>query len=216
MESDRMSTIEHWPTPKSIRHVQVLLGFTNFYRQFIRKYAKIMTPLSNLQKNSPGKWEWTWMLELAIWEFKKAFTEALIHQHFDPAKPMILQMDASGFAIAGIPNEYDSFGFLRSVNIHSRKCSRAKQNYDRHDREILAIVDTLRQLRQYLEGANYKVLMQCDHKDLGNIQTSKELFRKKGRWAEILSLYDFIIQHLEGKKNLAEGPSWRPDYEEGY
>jgi len=30
MESDRISTIEDWPTPKSIRDVQVLLGFTNF------------------------------------------------------------------------------------------------------------------------------------------------------------------------------------------
>jgi hypothetical protein len=37
MESDRISTIEDWPTPNSIRDVQVLLGFTNFYRQFIRK-----------------------------------------------------------------------------------------------------------------------------------------------------------------------------------
>jgi len=30
MESDRISTIENWLTPKSIRDVQVLLGFTNF------------------------------------------------------------------------------------------------------------------------------------------------------------------------------------------
>jgi len=31
MESDRISTIEDWTTPKSIGDVQVLLGFTNFY-----------------------------------------------------------------------------------------------------------------------------------------------------------------------------------------
>jgi len=31
MESDRISTIEDWSTPKSIQDVQVLLGFTNFY-----------------------------------------------------------------------------------------------------------------------------------------------------------------------------------------
>jgi hypothetical protein len=37
MESDRISTIEDWPTPESVRDVQVLLGFTNFYRRFIRK-----------------------------------------------------------------------------------------------------------------------------------------------------------------------------------
>jgi len=32
MESDRISTIEDWPTQKSVRDVQVLLGFTNFYQ----------------------------------------------------------------------------------------------------------------------------------------------------------------------------------------
>jgi hypothetical protein len=31
MESDRISTIDDWPTPKSIRDVQVLLSFINFY-----------------------------------------------------------------------------------------------------------------------------------------------------------------------------------------
>jgi hypothetical protein len=50
---------------------------------------------------------------------KKAFTEALILQHFDPAKPIILQTKASGFAIAGILNQYDGFRTLRSVNFYS-------------------------------------------------------------------------------------------------
>jgi hypothetical protein len=31
MESDQISTIDDWPTPKLGRDVQVLLGFTNFY-----------------------------------------------------------------------------------------------------------------------------------------------------------------------------------------
>ena len=32
MESDRISTIEDWLTPKSVRDVQLLFTFTNFYR----------------------------------------------------------------------------------------------------------------------------------------------------------------------------------------
>jgi hypothetical protein len=50
MESDHISTIEDWPTPESVRDVQVLLGFTNFYWRFIRTYAKVMAPISNLLK----------------------------------------------------------------------------------------------------------------------------------------------------------------------
>jgi len=59
-----------------------------------------------------GKWEWTRAAELTFGKLKKAFTKAPIHQHFDPAKPIILQTDASGFAIAGILNQYDGFGIL--------------------------------------------------------------------------------------------------------
>jgi hypothetical protein len=74
----------------------------------------------------------------------------------------------------------------------------------------------MKQWRHYLEGANHKILIQCDHKNLEYFQTSKVLSRRQARWAEILSSYHFVIEHLEGKKNPADGPSRRPDYEIGY
>jgi hypothetical protein len=217
MESNRISTIEDWPTPESVRHVQVLLGFTNFYRRFIRKYAQVTAPISNLLKTMGSqKWEWNWDAELAFRKLKKAFTEAPILQHFNLQKPIILRADASGFAIAGILNQYDRFGILRTVNFYSRKCSPAEKKYDTDDRELLAIVETLKQWRHYLEGANHKVLIQCDHKNLEYFQTSKVLSRRQAKWAEILSSYDFVIEHLEAKKSTADGPSRRPDYKIGY
>jgi len=217
MESDRISTIEDWPTPESVRDVQVLLSFSNFYRRFIRKYTKVTAPISNLLKTQGSwKWEWTRDAELAFRKLKKAFTDGPILQHFNLQKQITLQTDASGFANAGILNQYDGFGILCSVNFYSRKCSPAKMKYGMYDRELLAIVQTMKQWRHYLEGANHKVLIQCDHKNLEYFQTSKVLSRRQVRWAKIISSHDFVIEHLEGKKNLADGPSRRPDYEIGY
>jgi len=186
----------------------------------------VTLPLTELLKNSEtsrgkksegsAKWEWTREAELAFRKLKRTFTEAPILQHFDPAKPIILQTDASGFAIAGILNQYDVLGVLRPGNFYSRKCSPAEQNYDTYDRELLAIVETLKQWRHYLEGANHKVLIRCNHKNLEYFQTSKVLSRRQARWSEVLSAYDFVIEHLEGSKNPADGPSRRPDYEIGY
>jgi hypothetical protein len=154
MESDWIATIEDWPTPKSIRDVQVLLGFMNFYQKFIQKYAKVTLPLMELLKKSEtfhsktlggsAKWEWSREAELAFRKLKRTFTEAPILLHFDPAKPIILQTNASGFATAGILIQYDVFGVLRPVNFYSRKCSPAEQNYDTYDQELLAIVETLK------------------------------------------------------------------------
>jgi len=42
------------------------------------------------------------------------------------------------------------------------------------------------------------------------------LSRRQARWSETLSAYDFVIEHLEGSKNPADGPSKQPHYEIGY
>jgi hypothetical protein len=217
MQSDRIPTIEDWPTPESVQDVQVLLGFTNFYWRFIRNYAKVTAPISILLR-TPGSWkcEWTRDAELPFRKLKKAFTKAPILQHFNSQKPIILQTDPSGFAIAVIHNQYDGLGILRAVNFYSRKCSLAKQNYDMYDQELFAIVETMNQWRHHLEGTNHKVLIQCDHKNLEYFQTSKVLSRRQARWADILSSYDFDIEPLEGKKHPAARPSRRRDYELGY
>jgi hypothetical protein len=81
---------------------------------------------------------------------------------------------------------------------------------------LLAIVVAMKQWRHHLEGARYKILIQCDHKNLEYFQTSKVLSRRQARWAEILSAYVFKIEHFEGTKNPADGPSRRPNYEQGY
>ena len=222
MESDRISTIEDWPTLESVRDLQVLLGFTNFYWRFIRKYAKVTTPISDLLKKAENsrtskqvKSEWTGDAELMFRKSKCVITDAPILKHFEPAEPIILQTDASGFAIAGILNQYYGLRTLRPVNFYSQKSSGAEKNYDIYDQKLLAITETMKQWRHYLEGANHEVLIQCDHKNLEYFQTSKVLSQQQAIWAEILSSYDFVLEHQEGKKNPADGPSRRPDYEIG-
>ena len=69
MESDCISPIEDLPTRELVRDVQAPLGFPNFYRRFIQKYAKVMAPIWNLRKTQrSGRWEWTWDAEPAFWK----------------------------------------------------------------------------------------------------------------------------------------------------
>jgi hypothetical protein len=52
MEPSRVSTINDWPRPGSIRDVQVFLGFANFYWRFIYAYSRVATGLTNLLKGN--------------------------------------------------------------------------------------------------------------------------------------------------------------------
>jgi hypothetical protein len=158
MEADRIATIEDWPTLKSVKDVQLLTGFTNFYWPFVKKCAKVTAPITNLLKKS-AKWEWTREADAGLQKLKRAFTEAPILQHFDADKPITLQTYASGFAIADILNQFDGCGVLKPTSFYTRECSPAEQKYDTYNRGLLAIVASMGQWRHQLERARYKILI---------------------------------------------------------
>ena len=52
MEDERIEAVKNWPEPKSVRDIQVFIGFANFYRQFIRGFSKIAVPLILMLKTT--------------------------------------------------------------------------------------------------------------------------------------------------------------------
>jgi len=51
----------------------------------------------------------------------------------------------------------------------------AKCNYNVHDKELLAIVQALKEWRRYVAGSQYKVRILTDYKNLVPFMTMKEL-----------------------------------------
>ena len=52
MEAERIEVVRKWPEPKSVRDIQVFLGFTNFYWQFIQGFNRIAAPLISMLKTA--------------------------------------------------------------------------------------------------------------------------------------------------------------------
>jgi hypothetical protein len=74
----------------------------------------------------------------AFQELKQAFTSEALLYHFDPNKPLILETDASDFAIAGILSQQYEMD-LHPIAFYSRDMIPAELNYEIHDKEMLAI-----------------------------------------------------------------------------
>ena len=47
-DSKKVETICKWPMPTNVTEVRSFLGFTNYYWQFIKKYAQVAKPLYKL------------------------------------------------------------------------------------------------------------------------------------------------------------------------
>ena len=58
MEDSKVEKVAHWKPPMDVRRVQEFLGFTGYYRQFIKDYSKIAQPLLDLTKmTTPWHWD---------------------------------------------------------------------------------------------------------------------------------------------------------------
>jgi len=77
---------------------------------------------------------------------------------------------------------------------------------------MLAVVESMHHWHYYLEGSCHPIQVFSDHKNFEPFMTTKVLNRRQARWAELLAGYDFVLVHLPGVKNPADGPSRRPDY----
>ena len=52
MDQEKISTVQEWKEPTTVKEVQSFLGFANFYRRFIQGYSKLTRSLNDLTKKS--------------------------------------------------------------------------------------------------------------------------------------------------------------------
>ena len=50
MKDERIKVVKQWLEPKLVRDIQVFLGFTNFYQQFIQNFCCIAISLISMLK----------------------------------------------------------------------------------------------------------------------------------------------------------------------
>jgi len=221
MDEAKVKAVLDWPQPTTVKELQSFLGFVNFYRRFIEGYSRITAPLTNMTRKDPdgcskqGRQSFTWgkEAESSFQELKKRFTSAPILATFDPERRIVLETDASDYAIGMCISQPDDEGRLRPVAFYSRKMIPAELNYEIHDKELLAIVEAFREWRVYLEGPKYPVKVYTDHKNLLYFTTTKVLNRRQVRWSETLANYNYEILYTKGKDNAkADALSRRADH----
>ena len=192
------------------------MGFANFYRRFLKDYSRVARPITELTKATTKDWKWTPEAEKAFIELKNRFTYAPILAHFDPQRPVIVETDASDFALGAVLSQRNDENRLHPVAFHSRKFTPAEMNYEIHDKELLAIVDSFKLWRRYPEGATYQVQVFSDHQNLEYFTTTKVLNRRQARWVQELAGIDFKIYYRTGTKNgkpdaLSRRSKYRPE-----
>jgi Reverse transcriptase (RNA-dependent DNA polymerase)/RNase H-like domain found in reverse transcriptase len=174
MDPTKFDTVLNWPTPRSVKDVQLFLGFANFYHRFIASYSNIAHPLICLTKKDET-FSWSDNTQHAFENLKSTFISVPVLCHFDPKLPIILETDASDYAIAAILSQVNENNEIHPVAFHSCSIQHTELNYDIHDKELLAVFDAFCAWHAYLEGAAHTISVVTDHKNLEYFTSTKLL-----------------------------------------
>ena len=168
----KVQSIKDRKHPRSVKEVQIFIGFTNFYRRFIKDFSKICKPITETLKGDPRKFSWGSQQNKAFEELKTRFITAPILYHFFPDRETIVETGASNFALGCVLSQFKDKS-LHPVAFHSRKLSEAERNYEIHDKELLSILQAFKEWPHYLVGTKDPIMVYTDHQNLQNFVTTK-------------------------------------------
>ena len=118
--------------------------------------------------------------------------------HWVPDRPIIVETNASDYALGAILSIQTDSGEIHPVAFHSHMFSALELNYDTHDKELLAIFEAFGIWQHYLEGSLNLVDVVTDHKNLEYFCITKVLTHQQARWSEYLSQFNIVIHFWPG------------------
>ena len=201
----KTEAVAKYPVPTDLHRLRSFLGMANYFRRFIKGYAQMTNPLTDLLKKD-RPWVWRAEQQSAFENVKTALTSApvlAIPDWHDAETPYVLITDASYEGIAGVLMQHG-----RPIAYESRKLNSAESLYSPTELEMLAVVHCCKIWRCYIEGRDVHVY--TDHKPNTYFPTQAGLNRRQAKWAELLQGYTIEWFYKPGPQNPVDGPSRNP------
>ena len=157
--------------PTTLFHLRSFLGLASYYRCFIKDFASIVKPLTDILKGDNGKVSAGQSKKIPVsLNEKQKFTfeklknilvsEDVMLLYPDYQKPFDLTTDASSSGLGAVLSQDK-----KPITMISRTLRDNELNFATNERELLAIVWALKTLRNYLYGVK-NLNIYTDHQPL--------------------------------------------------
>ncbi len=187
----KVQAIKDLAVPKTKRQLRKFIGMVNYYRDMWIHRSETLAPLTALtSKTTP--WKWTDVHQKAFEKAKQIVSREVMLSFPDFNDTFDIHTDASDVQLGAVISQNG-----KPLAFFSRKLNPAQRRYTTTERELLAIVETLKEFRNILLGQ--KIRVYTDHKNLTfkNFNTDRVM-----RWRLILEEYSPELIYTKGEDNV--------------
>jgi len=153
--------------------------------------SHVLAPLAALTSKTT-KWKWEHQHRKAFAMAKRIIAKETLLAYPDFNKPLQIYADASHYQLGAVVSQDG-----KPIAFYSRKLNPAQTCYTTTERELLSIVETLKEYRNILLGQEIKVF--TDHKNLVHKHFHTEPVM---RWQLLLEEFGPKLTYVKGSNNI--------------
>ena len=188
----KIAIIVDWPTPTSQIALRSFLGLTGYYRRFIKGYASICKPLTELLKKDGFQWNQEATEAFENLKAKMSSTPVLALPNFD--KPFEIETDAASCGIGAVlQQDKHPIAFI------NKKLGPRSQKLSVYEKELLAIVFAVQKWEQYLISRPFTI--KTYQKSLKHLLEQRISTPFQQFCLSKLMGFDYTIQYKSGSEN---------------
>jgi hypothetical protein len=190
-QTKKVEAIQAFRPPTTVKQVRSLLGFLNYYKNFIPRRSELLAPITNLTKKKVP-FVWSSECDANLQLIKNHMARQVVLSYPDFSLPFEIYTDASTIQVGSVIQQNGS-----PIAFYSRKLMDAQTRYTVTELELLSIVETLQEYRTILLG--HDIVIYTDHKNLTFDNFTTDRVR---RWRLIVEEYGPSIRYVKGCKNV--------------
>ena len=187
----KIEVIQKIVAPKNKKELRCFIGIVNYYRDMWIRRSHVLAPLAALTSKS-AKWKWTEIHQQSFEKAKHIIAREVMLAYPDFSKPFEIHTDASHFQLGAVIAQEG-----KPIAFYSRKLNDAQTRYTTTERELLSIVETLKEFRNILLG--HKIVVYTDHKNLVYKHFNTE---RVMRWRLVIEEFGPELRYIKGENNI--------------
>ena len=198
-KESNIKAILDFPPPQNKKEAMRFIGMVGYFRRFVPNFSQLAAPITSLFKKRVSFSFDTNALE-AFNRLKAILVNKPVLMAPDFGRPFKLAIDASDIGVGAVlmqeKGEVD-----HPVSYFSKKLDKSQINYSTIEKELLALVLSLRHFEVYVNNGFNPIRIYTDHNPLVYINKFKNKNKRLTRWSLELQDYDLEIFHIKGADN---------------